>query len=524
MPDSTILLLLLLIPFAGSLLMGLIPAKASGFPRILAMAIMLAQLAMSAALFLRYGTSAEAGLIDYNLPWIPSLGMNLHLALDGVNIYLLILSCLLFPVVLGCAWTTNQARSRLYLALLLILEACLLGTFLSQNLMLFFIFWEAVLLPMFILILTFGGEKRRRAAMAFFLYTLAGSVLLLAGVILLGVESLHQTGSWTFEFETLYRLHLDWGTQLFVFSAVVLACAIKCPLFPFHSWLPLTYCEAPASGTALMAGVLSKMGAYGLLKLALPLCPEVAVATAPYLAMLAVFSILYGAVMALRQEDFKRLVAYSSLSHMGYIVLGIFSLQQTAIHGALFQMLSHGAAVAGLFLLLNLLEQRMGTAYLTLNALSTLAPRMAVLTMVLILTTVALPLTSGFTSEFLILFGSFQQGMATFRSESGSLLLVASVLASSGMVLGAGYMLRFARSILYGIPSGNLSCRDLKLREAVAFAPLLILIILIGAWPFSLMNKTQSSVAWLAGRVAVISALPGAVVSSTSHLGGANGH
>lgn len=525
MPDSTLLPLLLLIPCAGTLLVGLLPDKAAaGLPRILTMVIMLVQLAIVAAIFLGFDPSVDPGLLDYNLAWIPSLGVNLHLAPDGLNIYLLLLSGLLFPVVLGCSWNTVQAHSRLYLALLMVTESCLLGTFLSQNLMLFFVFWEAVLLPMVILILVFGGEQRRRAAMAFFLYTLAGSVLLLAAVILLGVESLQQTGSWSFEFETLYRLHLGWGTQLFVFSSVVLACAIKCPLFPFHTWLPLTYCEAPASGTALMAGVLSKMGAFGLIKLALPLCPQVATVMAPWLSLLAVVSILYGAVLALRQEDFKRLVAYSSLSHMGYIVLGIFSFQQSAFHGALFQMLSHGAAVAGLFLLLDLLEQRLGTAYRTLNALSTLAPRLAVLLMLLVLTTLALPLTSGFTSEFLILFGVFQQGMSDYGSGSGAIELMAVLLASSGMVLGAGYMLRFARAILFGAVTNIQSCRDLKLREALAFAPLLILIFLIGVFPLILMKKSQPAVAWLAGRTAVNSSLPVAVAYSKAHLGGANGH
>lgn len=524
MPDSTVLLFLIVIPFVAALMVSLLPGKAVVVPRLLTMVIMLVQLAISATLFLMYDAAAKADPIDYSLAWIPSLGVNLHFAPDGLNIYLLLLSGLLFPVVLGCAWNTDQARSRLYLALLLILEACLFGTFLSQNLMLFFIFWEAVLLPMFILILVFGGERRRRAAMAFFLYTLAGSVLLLAAVILLGVESLQQTGNWSFEFYTLYGLHLDWNTQLFVFSAVVLACAIKCPLFPFHSWLPLTYCEAPASGTALMAGVLSKMGAFGLLKVALPLCPQVAAVMAPYLVLLAVVSILYGAVLALRQEDFKRLVAYSSLSHMGYIVLGIFSFQQSSVHGALFQILSHGAAVAGLFLLLDLLEQRMGPACRTLNALSSRAPRLAVLTMVLVLTTVALPLTSGFTSEFLILFGAFQQGMTAWQAESGSVQLAAALLASSGMVLGACYMLRFARALLFGSVHDRLQFRDLGLRETLAFGPLLLLIILIGVWPYRLMNKTQPAVAWLAERVAVRSPLPGTVASSSSHHGGANVH
>jgi NADH-quinone oxidoreductase subunit M len=377
---------------------------------------------------------------------------------------------------------------------------------------------------MFVLILAFGGENRREAATTFFLYTLVGSVLLLAAVILLGVESLQQTGSWSFEFSTLYRLHLDHGVQLFVFLSVLLACAIKCPLFPFHSWLPLAYGEAPASGTALMAGALSKMGAFGLLKLAIPLAPEVSAAAAPYVILLAVISILYGAVLALRQEDFKKLIAYSSLSHMGYIVVGIFSFQQASVHGALFQMLSHGAAVVGLFLVLSLLEQRVGLSYKKLTALSTLAPRLAITLMLFILTSVALPLTSGFTSEFLILFGGFQQGFGAWQAGLSPLTLVAVLLACCGMVLGAGYMLRFARAILYGKVSGTDKIQDLNPREALAFLPLLLLIIWIGVYPAPIMGKVQGAVDQLHTQMTGSALLPLPAITNISGNGGANGH
>lgn len=496
MSDSTTVRLQPSVPDVGTLFSSSL-SRPSSLPRVCTMLVMLAVLVASGGLFLTYDGAADPRLMEVDLPWIASLGINFHLAVDGLNVYLLLLTALLFPVALACSWKTAQAESKLFLNLMLLLEAGLLGTFLSQNLMLFFVFWEAVLIPMFVLILVYGGEKGRQAATAFFLYTLAGSVLLLAAVILLGVESLRQTGSWSFEFATLYSLHLGWGTQLFVFLAVVLACAIKCPLFPFHSWLPLAYCEAPFAGTALMAGALSKMGAFGLIKLALPLCPEVSASMAPYIGLLAVVSILYGAVLALRQDDFRKLVAYSSLSHMGYIVLGIFSFQQTALHGALLQMLSHGVAVAGLFLLLGLLEERTGGSCSELTALSSHAPRLAVLLMLFILTSVALPLTSGFTSEFLILFGAFQQGMALWQAGSGTVTLVAVILASSGMVIGAGYMLRFARAILFGSARGGLSFDDLNLREALAFIPLLLLIVWIGVWPAPFMAKAQNAVTQL---------------------------
>ncbi len=525
MLNPTTVLALFVLPLAFALILPVMTERGSVLPRIVTMVGMLGVLALSVTIFVGYDGSTDPQLLAVNVPWIASLGVNFHLGVDGMNIYLMLLTSLLFPVVLACTWKTAHADKKLYLGLLLIMETSLLGTFLSQNLMLFFVFWEAVLIPMFILILTFGGENRRKAAMTFFMYTMVGSILLLAAVILLGVESLHQTGSWNFEFSTLYHLHLSTTVQMFVFVAVVLACLIKCPVFPFHSWLPLAYYEAPAAGTALMAGAMSKMGAFGLLKLAIPLCPQVSVAFAPTIILLAVISILYGAVLALRQQDFKKLIAYSSLSHMGYIVLGIFCLQQSSIHGSLFQILSHGVAVAGLFLMLDLLEQRLGASYKQLNALSIYAPRLAVTLMLFILASVALPLTSGFTSEFLILFGGFQHGLQLFNTGNGLLVLVCVILACSGMVLGAGYMLRFARAILYGKANEEIGMKDMNLRETIAFVPLLAIVVIIGIWPYPVMIKAQNAVEQLTALAAgtqQVQALP--QTTTTLPIGGADGH
>ncbi|HJV64234.1 MAG TPA: NADH-quinone oxidoreductase subunit M [Geomonas sp.] len=497
MPDSLLMLMLFASPLVGLALLPILPKNSPLSWRLLAMLAMHGSLAAGVVLFACCNGQAAIG--EVKLAWIDSLGVNLHLAVDGLNAYFLLLTVVVFPVVLACAWSSRQVQDRLFLALLLLLEVSLLGTFLSQNLMLFFIFWEAVLIPGSLMILVFGGEQSRKAATTFFLYTLGGSVLLLAAIILLGVESQQQTGHWSLELANLAGLKLSWHSQLFIFVSIALACAIKCPLFPFHSWLPLVYFEAPFSGTALMAGVLSKMGVFGLLKLALPLCPDVARAAAPYAVSLAVASILYGAVLALRQQDFKRLVAWSSLSHMGYIVLGIFACQESSLHGSLFQVLSHGLAVAGLFLVLSLLEQRVGEQYPRLNALSTLAPRLAVVTMLFILTSIALPFTSGFTSEFLILFGTFQQGMAAWRAGTSPVLLVCSVVACSGMVLGAGYMLRFGRSLLFGSTESS-PIADLNLLEMISFAPLLVLILWVGIYPGSLMEKTKPAISSLTAR------------------------
>jgi NADH-quinone oxidoreductase subunit M len=467
------------------------------------MALMLAVLGWAVATFLGLDGQAPADRDAFALPWMPSLGVGLRFGVDGLNIYLLLLTALLFPVVLACSWNAAEARSPLGLALLLLLQATLLGTFLAQDLLLFFVLWEAVLLPMLLLIVLFGGPQRRRAAMTFFLYTMAGSVLFLAAVILLGTQSLQQTGHWAFDFATLATLKLAHGTQLFVFWAIVLACAVKSPLFPFHSWLPLAYGEASPAGTALMAGVLSKMGAFGFLRLVLPLCPDVATSMAPTMVAWAVLSMLYGAVLALRQTNLRQLVAYGSLSHMGVIVLGVFSLQNTALHGALFQILSHGVVAAGMFLLLGLLEQRCGRDGAQTHALASAAPRFAVLLMLFVLASLALPLSSGFTAEFLVLLGAFTQGLAAWRADAGAGLLVLAVLACGGVVLGATYMLRFARAALFGgTPSAgpDARLRDLGARETLALLPLLAVVLWVGVAPAAWMAKVEPAVAALLAR------------------------
>jgi NADH-quinone oxidoreductase subunit M len=500
----------LLLPVAAAVLVPFLRAPAAS--RGLAMAAMLAVLVLAASLFAAFDGQSAAGRFALDVPWIPSLGVDLRFGVTGFNVYLLLLTALLFPVVLACAWNTAEGGSRLYLCLMLALEAGLLGTFLARNLVILFVLWEAVLIPMVLLILVWGGPERRRAAMTFFLYTMAGSVLLLAAVILLGFESLRETGRWSFDLDTLYRLHLAPGKEAFVFVAIALACAVKSPLFPFHSWLPLAYGEASTSGTALMAGVLSKMGAFGFVALAIPLCPTVAPRFAPFMMALAVASILYGAVLALRQQHFKQLVAYASLSHMGYIVLGVFTFQAAGMQGALLQILSHGFAVAGLFLMLGMLERRCGPAYLELSALSIRAPRFAVVLMLFVLASLALPLSSGFVAEFLILLGAFGRGLANWNAGAGAGVLITATLACGGVVLGATYMLRFARVILYGDSSkAAATLPDLGAREGLALAPLLLLILWVGVWPASLMSKVEPVVAQLAR--------PGMAIAATGTSG-----
>jgi NADH-quinone oxidoreductase subunit M len=488
---------LLVLPWLAALLMPVI-GRSPMAARVLAMTTMLVVACCAVSLFGAFNGAAGTTQFAIDLPWMPALGVNLHFAVDGYNVFFFLLTALLFPAVLACAWPTDEGRSPLYLGLLLALQGALLGTFLTQDLLVFFVLWEAVLIPMVLLILVFGGAQRRRAAMTFFLYTMAGSVLLLAAVIWLGAESARQTGAWDFDYATIQALQLTHAQQLFVFVAVGLACAVKSPLFPFHAWLPLAYGEASPSGTALMAGVLSKMGAFGFIRFAVPLCPDVAPQLAPLVMLLAAVSIVYGAVLALRQQHYKMLVAYASLSHMGYIVLGLFSLQPTGVHGAMVQVLSHGLAVAGLFLLLGLLEQRRGPQWLQVHGLATSAPRFAVVLMLFVLASLALPLTSGFAAEFLVLLGAFTAGYAHWLAGAGAEMLVAALLAATGVVLGATYMLQFARSLVFDDSARPDPLPDLRARELLALAPLLLLILWIGVRPAVWMDKVDATVTQLA--------------------------
>lgn len=509
---------LLLVAGGGACAVALLPRAAA---RAVTLAAMLAILAL--ALAAAAGRDAAGALLPlaFDLPLLPAAGLRLQLGVDGLNVLLLLLTALLFPVVLGCLWRAPEAQRRLYPALLLALEACLLGCFLAQDLVVFFVFWEAVLIPMLLLIAVFGGPQRRRAARVFFFYTMAGSVLLLAAVILLGAAHRAEYGVWSFDLAALQTVHLAPGAQAFVFVAVALACAIKCPLLPFHAWLPLAYREAPGAGTALMAGLLSKMGAYGFLRLALPLCPDVAPLAAPALVLLAVASILYGALLALRQSDPRLLVAYASLSHMGFIVLGVFSFTPTALQGALLQVAAHGLGVAGLFLLLTLLAQRAADAQAPLGALARQAPRLAVLTMLFVLAALALPLSGGFTAEFLILLGAFREGWAAWQAGAGALRLVAAVAATGAVVLAATYMLRLARASIFGHGEGGAGAdpghrppvRDLGLREGAALVPLVALLLWFGLWPAPWMALTQPALAPLANFSLSGAARPAAVPS-----------
>jgi NADH-quinone oxidoreductase subunit M len=404
-------------------------------------------------------------------PWIDAPPIHYHLGVDGISLFLVLLATLLTPLAMLASWSSIRERAREFYLLLLVLETGMIGVFLSLDLFLFFVFWEVTLVPMYLLIGVWGHERRLYAAMKFILYTMAGSVLMLVAILWLynvtgsfdvpRIQALLSTGAVT----------LAPGTELLLFGAFFLAFAIKVPLFPLHTWLPDAHVEAPTAGSVILAGVLLKMGTYGLLRFCLPFFPEASRTLAPYIAVLAIIGIIYGALVAMVQPDFKKLVAYSSVSHMGFIVLGIFAFQSIGVQGALYQMLNHGISTGALFLLAGMLYDRRHTHLIReFGGLATPMPVFSAFLLFVCLSSIGLPMLNGFVGEFLILVGVFQAKPAW------------AVYAALGVILSAVYLLWAYQRIVFGNVTNerNRSLADVDPRERFILGTLGVLILWMG--------------------------------------------
>jgi len=422
----------------------------------------------------------DAGLqLAETFSWIPTLGANAAFAVDGVSLVLILLTTLLTPLILVASWDSVHRSLRGYTAAFLVLQAAAVGVFAATDLLVFSIFFEFTLVPMYLLIGIWGGENRRAAAVKFFLYTLLGGLVMLVGILYL------YTQAGTFDYESIRALELSATEQRWLFGAFLLAFAVKVPLFPVHTWLPAAHTEAPTGGSVFLAGVLLKLGTFGLLRYALPLFPDATREFAPALLALAVVGILYGAVVALMQTDIKKLIAYSSVSHMGFVVLGTFALNTTATSASVVQMVNHGLSTGALFLLIGFLYERRHTRLIAdFGGLARQVPVMAGLWLLVSLSSLALPGLNGFVGEFPILLGTFQENR------------LAAVLAAFGAVLAALYLLWAYQRMFHGPLEGaaNRNTPDLKAREIGVLAPLLILIVAIGLYPKPLYDLVEPSV------------------------------
>ncbi|HWW87264.1 MAG TPA: NADH-quinone oxidoreductase subunit M [Vicinamibacterales bacterium] len=429
-------------------------------------------------------TSADFQFVERHA-WIPAFGISYFVGVDGISLFLIVLTGFLTPLALLSSWSSVTRHTRAFCVFVLLLESAMLGVFVSLDLFLFYVFWDAMLVPMYFLIGIWGYERRIYAAVKFILYTMAGSVLMLLAI--LGLAYLHSTttGSYTFDLLRLYELRVPPQLQTWFFLAFALAFAIKVPLFPFHTWLPDAHVEAPTAGSVILAGVLLKMGTYGFVRFAFPLFPEAASFFAPYLGGLAVIGIIYGALVAMVQPDMKKLVAYSSVSHLGFVVLGISAMNTQGVQGAVYQMLNHGVSTGGLFLIVGMLSDRRHTRLISeFGGLKRVAPHLVAAFLIVTLSSIGLPGLNGFVGEFLILLGAFRADprLAAF--------------AASGVVLSATYMLWMFQRVNYGPVSNehNKTLGDLVPREWTILVPVIAAAVLMGVLPNIFLRPIEPSV------------------------------
>ncbi len=422
-----------------------------------------------------------------SVPWIPAWGVHYSVGVDGISLLLVFLTTLLSLIAILSSWTAVKERVPEYMASLLVLETAMLGVFVSTDLFLFYVFWELELIPMFLLIGIWGGPRRHYAAIKFFLYTLAGSVLMLVAILVLHA---HSGASPTFDLATITQRAggLSPKLQFWVFWAFFLGFAFKVPMFPFHTWLPDAHVEAPTAGSVILAGVLLKMGTYGFLRFSIPLCPDTVMrpGTVRIMMVLATVAILYGALVAMMQKDMKKLVAYSSVSHMGYVMLGIFAYNLQGISGGILQMFNHGIVTGGLFLIVGLIyERRHSRLIADFGGIARVMPVYAALFAIFTLASIGLPGTNGFVGEFLILVGAFA---SSYR--------LAAVVGAFGIILGAAYMLWLYQRVIFNpmVCKENEGLSDLTFREIATLVPLLILVFWIGFHPDPFLNILNASV------------------------------
>jgi len=479
------LTLLVLLPLVGGLLVLLLGKDRDRLVRQVALSISLVTFLASLWLWSGFDASSADFQFVERYTWLPDFGISYHVGMDGITLWLVLLTTFLTPIGLLCSWESVEQRVREFSFFMLLLEAAMIGVFISLDLFLFYLFWDAMLIPMYFLIGIWGYEQRIYAAVKFMLYTMAGSVLMLLAILWIAYYHQTVTGVVSFDLLDLYALEIPAELQMWLFLAFTVAFAIKVPLFPFHTWLPDAHVQAPTAGSVILAGVMLKMGTYGLLRFSFPLFPEAALQFAPYIAILAVIGIVYGALVAMVQPDMKKLVAYSSVSHLGFVVLGLCAMNVTGVQGALFQMLAHGVSTGGLFLIVGMLSERRHTKLITeYGGLKTVMPKLVAMFLLITLASIALPGMNGFVGEFLIFVGSFAEHPGL------------TAIAVSGVILSAVYMLWMFQRVNYGPLTNprNKGLRDLSAREWVVIAPIVAMCIGMGVAPGVFLKPMEPAV------------------------------
>jgi NADH-quinone oxidoreductase subunit M len=492
--DLPLLTLVTFIPFAGALLIAFLPSSRPQLIRYTALGVSLVAFVVSVALLLGFDAASADPQFVERYDWIPMFGIQYSVAVDGLSLSLVVLTTLLTAISILASFGPIQNRVKEYMISFLILEVGMIGVFVARDLFLFYIFWELVLVPMYLIIGIWGGKNRIYATIKFVLYTLVGSLLMLVAILATAFTFQASTGSWSgaFDVDTLaaYAQTGAFGGTfgLLAFGAFFLAFAIKVPMFPFHTWLPDAHVEAPTAGSVILAGVLLKLGGYGFIRFALPLFPEAAHSWAPVIIVLSLIGIIYGAIVALVQPDLKKLVAYSSVSHMGFVTLGIFVFQEQGLQGAILQMINHGLITGALFLLVGVIYERTHDRTIAkMGGLGSVTPVYAAAFGFFVFASVGLPGLSGFVGEFLTLLGTFVVSP------------IAAVIATFVMIFAAGYLLWMFQRVAFGEVSDFLKglgshVTDIKPIEMLTLVPLAALVVIFGLYPGLILELVQGSV------------------------------
>jgi NADH-quinone oxidoreductase subunit M len=501
--NSWVLTALLIIPLAGAAVILMLPIRDPGqtggaetpAARQLAFWFFVLEFVVSLGLWWSFNPSDTSWQAAIDTAWIPTWGVRFTLGIDGIALMMVLLTTFIMPLSVLGSWTSIRTKVRSYYALLLILTTGMLGVFLARDLFLFYVMWEVMLVPMYFIIGIWGGERRIYASLKFFIYTMLPSLLMLVAIIYLGIHAGTGTGTPDFSYDRLLvQTNLTERTALWLFAAFFLAFAVKVPMFPFHTWLPDAHVEAPTAGSVILAGIMLKMGTFGFLRFGLPLFPGAAMnpTIRTIILILAVIGIVYGALVAMVQPDFKKLVAYSSVSHLGFVMLGIFALTLQSVQGALMIMISHGISTGALFLLVGMIYERKHSRLIdSYGGIARVVPLFAAILTFVSLSSIGLPGTNGFVGEFLVLVGSFK----TYP--------VLTIIATTGVIFAAAYLLWAIQRILFNPldKRENAHLPDLNKRELALLVPLIAAIIWLGVYPAPVLRRMEGSAQLLIDRV-----------------------
>ena len=489
-----VLSIVLFLPLLGALVTLLIPREEEGIARAIGLCTSTLTFLVSLILLVAFEPKGAGFQLETSIPWAESIGLRYHIGIDGISLWLVLLTTFLAPITLLSAQKAVHAKVREFVIAMLLLETGMLGAFVALDMFLFYVFWELMLIPMYFIIGIWGGDRRLYASIKFVIYTMVGSLLMLVAILYLYV-TYHSVsgGTWSFDYSDLSRLVLPVRAQIWCFAAFGLAFAIKVPLWPFHTWLPDAHVEAPTAGSVILAGVLLKFGTYGFLRFAIPMFPRAMATLAPYIAIAAVIGVIYGSLVAYAQTDVKKLIAYSSVAHLAFVMLGLMAWNDRAIHGAIYVMLAHGLYAGGLFLAVGVIYERRHTRRMDeFGGLWAKMPVYGGLFMVIMLASVGLPGLVGFVGEFLVLSGTFTTGPNTLIPHPKLL----AALATTGVILGAVYMLYMFQKVMFGPLSNprNRDLPDLTGREKAVFLPVVAMIFVMGIYPAPFLSRMTASI------------------------------